>query len=326
MRAVIYLAVLVVCVGVVARTSPGLLFMLFLAYPQVWFLVEAPRPGIVWTALVTLSSGVGLLLASREAGDSSTFAIISSAVGFVFSVLMGLWVHRVIEQSRQRAELIAELEATRSELAAAHHERGVAAERERLAREVHDTLAQGYASIVLLAPTAAGQIDGKPDSAKERIGLIEEVARENLAEARRVFAAFAPPALDGSSLLDALQRLADRFERETGTPVTVELPAQLTVDRDAEVVLLRSAQEALTNVRRHAAARHVTVRVAQDDAARLVVVDDGVGFDPVSAAGTGLAGLQSRVREGGGSLDVHSAVGRGTAVSISLPLQPAGRP
>jgi signal transduction histidine kinase len=237
---------------------------------------------------------------------------------------MGLWVMSVLRHSQQRAELIEELERTRAELAQLHHAQGMAAERERLAREVHDTLAQGYTSIVVLAQTAAASLP--PGAPAEKLALIEEVARENLAEARAMVAAFSPVALDSATLVEALERLVERFGRETGLATRLDTAALGDADlsRAEEVVLLRGAQEALANVRRHAAATAVVLRVSSVGAgeARQVSVhveDDGVGFDPESAPGVGLAGLRDRAREVGGAVDVVSAPGEGTRVTVRVP-------
>ncbi|SNS27797.1 Signal transduction histidine kinase [Geodermatophilus pulveris] len=321
-RAVGYLVVLVGCFAVLAWQAPSLLFLLFLAYPQVWFLVESPRPGVLWTVLLAAASLAGPLAAARDGGDARQ-ALLSAGVGMVFSVALGIWVSRVLQQSRQRAELIEQLEATRAELAAAERERGVLAERERLAREVHDTLAQGYTSIVVLAQTAADRLDGDPAGARERLALIEEVARDNLAEARAVVAAFQPVALDDGTLVEALEQLAARFTRETGLPVRVDTAALgegPPLRRDEEIVLLRGAQEALTNVRRHAGATDVVVRLAREAGQVSVhVVDDGVGFDVAAARGAGLDGLRGRVQQVGGAVDVSSAPGEGTSVVVRVP-------
>ena len=326
-RAVGYLTVLVGVFAVLGWHAPELLFLLFLAYPQVWFLVEAIRPGLFWTVALALSSTIGPAV-SWSRGTEPLSGVIQTAVGLFFSIALGVWVSRVLEQSRQRATLIRELETTRAELAAAHHERGVLAERERLAREVHDTLAQGYTSIVVLAQSAAASVDADPAAARERLALIEEVARDNLQEARAVVAAFRPVALDGSTLVEALERLTDRFGRETGVSARVDTAALgegLALRRDEEVVLLRGAQEALTNVRRHAGARSVVVRlsrVADGAGGRQVSVhveDDGVGFDPSSARGAGLEGLRDRVEQVGGEVDVASAPGGGTRVTVRVP-------
>ena len=257
------------------------------------------------------------------------------AVALIFSVLLGWWITRVIEQSRQRAELIEELRRTRDELAAAHHEQGVTAERERMAREIHDTLAQGFLSIVTLAQAVQARMakslgqngvetiasGSNPSGELERIALIETVARENLAEARALVAAFAPVDLDGVPLADAVRRVAERFAELTGTAVDVEVSGSLTgLGRTAEVVALRAVQEALANVRRHARASRVSVAVVADGpSARVEVTDDGVGFAPAEADGFGLAGMRDRVAAVGGQVEVVSEPGRGTRLVVRIP-------
>ena len=321
-RATAHLAVLVSVIGVVAWIEPSLLFLMFLAYPMVWFLVPSALAGVPWTVVLAVASTLGPFVAFTR-GDEPLWGPGETLVGMVFSLAMGLWVHAVLARSEERAELIEELEATRAELAEAHRAQGVLAERERLAREVHDTLAQGFTSIVVLAQTATAQLPGSPGAAAERVALIEEVARDNLAEARAMVAAFAPVALDSTTLVEALERLAGRFTRETGLATrldTVALTAGAELTRGQEVVLLRGAQEALTNVRRHAAATSVVLRVSRvGDVVAVHVEDDGVGFDPAGAPGFGLAGLRDRAAEVGGELDVASAPGRGTRVTVRVP-------
>ncbi|WP_369136785.1 sensor histidine kinase [Modestobacter versicolor] len=321
-RATAYLALLVAVIGVVAWIEPSLLFLMFLAYPQVWFIVPTVPAGVVWTVVLAVASTTGPFVAWAR-GDEPLWGPGETLVGMVFSLAMGLWVHGLLAKSEERAELIQQLEATRAELAEAHHQQGVLAERERWAREVHDTLAQGYTSIVVLAQTAAAQLPGDPGAAAERVALIEEVARENLAEARAMVAAFAPVALDSATLREALERLAERFGRETGLPTrldTAALAEDAGLTRSEEIVLLRGAQEALANVRRHASATAVVLRLSHvGDVVSVHVEDDGVGFDPADAAGVGLAGLRDRAEEVGGAVDVASAPGRGTRVTVRVP-------
>jgi signal transduction histidine kinase len=325
-RAAVYLTVLVLVFGVLAWFEPSLLFLLFLGYPQVWFLSETVTRGILWTIALATASTVGPFVAWTR-GEEPISGPAQTLVGLTFSLAMGFWIFRVLEQSQQRARLIRELERTRAQLATAERERGVLAERERLAREVHDTLAQGYTSIVVLAQTAAAQLPDGADAARDRLALIEEVARDNLQEARAVVAAFAPVGLEGSTLVEALERLAERFGRETGLAVRVDtsaLDGGVALRRDEEVVLLRGAQEALTNVRRHADASSVAIRLSAvgEGEARQVSVhveDDGVGFDPAHAWGAGLDGLRGRVASVGGEVDVASSPGEGTRVTVRVP-------
>jgi signal transduction histidine kinase len=325
--AAVYLLVLVAVVSVLAWVLPELLFLLFLGFTQVWFMVPSLRAGVGWTLALGAAGTIGPLVHVAQ-GTEPLHGPAQTFVGLVFSLAMGLWVTRVLEHSAQRAALIQELESTRAELAELHHQQGIVAERERLAREVHDTLAQGYTSIVVLAQTAAAALPGDPSSAAERVGVIEEVARENLAEARAMVAAFAPVALDSATLVEALHRLAERFGRETGIATRLDSSALGGVDtgltRSEEIVLLRGAQEALANVRRHASASEVVLRVSRvgsDDGAQVSVhvEDDGVGFDPAAAAGVGLAGLRDRAEGVGGVVDVVSAPGAGTRVTVRVP-------
>lgn len=196
-----------------------------------------------------------------------------------------------------------------------------------MAAEIHDTLAQGFTSIVALAQAAqAGGTRAAADVVQERLAHIEATARENLAEARGLVAAFAPVPLADSTLAEALHRLAERFTAETGVDVRVETDddhARGALGRDGEVVLLRAAQEALANVRRHADARHVVLSLGgRDGTGALEVRDDGSGFDPARVPGFGLSGMRHRVEEVGGELDVDTAPGVGTRVLVRVPLTP----
>src|SRR5581483_7402476 len=172
-----------------------------------------------------------------------------------FAIMIGGFITGIIRQSRGRAELIDELQRTRDELAGERHEAGVRAERERLAAEIHDTLAQGLTSILMLAQAARVALDRDRASVEAQLDLVEHAARENLAEARALVASLTPPDLAERSLVEALVRLGARHTRDTGVPVEVRAsgrPASSAPGTD--VVLLRAAQEALTNVRRHAEA------------------------------------------------------------------------
>ena len=324
-----YLLVLVAVIAVLAWVLPELLFLMFIAFPQVWFMVGGLRSGLAWTLALGAAATFGPLVHLAQ-GTEPLHGPMQTLVGMACSLGMGVWVTGVVEHSQQRAGLIRELESTRAEVAALHHQQGIVAERERLAREVHDTLAQGYTSIVVLAQTASAALPAEPGVAAERLALIEEVARENLGEARAMVAAFAPMALDSATLVEALQRLAERFGRETGIATRVDTAALDGVDaglsRSEEIVLLRGAQEALANVRRHASASAVVLRIGRVGAGEAAQVsvhveDDGIGFDPTAAAGVGLAGLRDRAEEVGGAVDVTSSPGLGTRVTVRVPVR-----
>jgi len=328
--ALAYLALLVVVTVAITWLNPGGSVLLFLAYSQIWFFAETRRAGVV--ACTVLTVGVFGAIVAYEGLSSGALpaALAQGSVALAFAVLLGLWVTQIAEQSEQRADLVDQLEAAQSEIGRSHHASGVAAERERMAQEIHDTLAQGFTSIVMLAQTAESDLRrGRSDLAAERIALVERTARDNLAEARALVAAFAPVALDGAGLGEALGRLAARFAEETGVRVDLRLgDGGAPLAREHEVILLRAAQEALANVRRHAGAASVRVVLTLDvDDASLEVVDDGRGIDPAAAEGFGLRGMRERVTSGGGTLavgavDDDGGGGGGTRVQISLPTQP----
>lgn len=321
-----YLVVMIACVGVVVSATETGTLLLFIAYSQVWYFAETRLQGVLLTVLLT---GVVFVTIAVQA-DITTLAdagplLVQAGIAIVFSVVLGLWVTQVAEQSEERAELLARLEEAQAEAAASHHAAGVLAERERMAQEIHDTLAQGFTSVVMLAQSASADLRReRPDDAAARLGLIERTARENLAEARALVAASAPVGLAESTLTEALERLAARFSEETGIHVRVvaDDAALAELARDREVILLRAAQEALSNVRRHAGATTVDLVIgpASDGAVCLEVVDDGRGMPPAAVEGFGLRGMRERVTTGGGVLAVTSDVGAGTRVTVTMPV------
>ena len=200
-------------------------------------------------------------------------------------------------------------------------DRGAAEERERIARDIHDTLAQTLAGLVLLSERAGRQArDGRTDAAAEAIATIEQTAREALAESRALVARMAAVPAD-DALAAAIERLAARFRAEVGLAIDVEVAAGVDLDREQQVVLLRCLQEALANVRKHARATLVVVTVApHGEGIGMTVRDDGVGFDPSAArTGFGLDGISDRATLAGGSVEVDSVPGRGSVLTILLP-------
>jgi signal transduction histidine kinase len=307
--------------GLYAAAPIGAL-MLFVLYPQVWATVRT-RPAIG----VTLGLVAGCTVVGIAQSDPSPEALggwlLLGLISLVLALLLGLWIARIVAQSRRRAELLAELAATRATLERVSREAGVLAERERLAREIHDTLAQGFTSVLILLEAA---LSADPASAREMMGRARDTARENLAEARALVAALTPPELSRTSLPEALRRLVDRATVPSGLHAVFEVsgtPRGLPTEH--EVAVLRTAQEALTNVRRHAAASKVVVVLHyRDEGVGLRVADDGRGFDPaaVSSGGFGLEGMRSRAAGVGGVLTVDSERGRGVTICLEVPDSP----
>ncbi|WP_328998322.1 sensor histidine kinase [Kribbella sp. NBC_00709] len=316
----VLIASLIVLIGV----YPQSVFLMFIASAQIWLLCEDVREGIGLSLLLVLGVGTAQLWSAGWGWKAFWEILPWMLVSLVVSLLFGIWIEKVITQSQQRAELIEQLETARDELAEAHHSAGVMAERERMAREIHDTLAQGMTSIVMLAQAAAVELSRGAD-ASARLAAIEDTARENLAEARALVAAFTPVALSEATLTEVLRRQAERFAAETGVDVQVSLDLPddevAALPQAQQVVLLRSAQEALANVRKHARATQVLITLGlSDDGVWIEICDDGSGFTPATVSGGfGLNAMRGRVEESGGSVQVESAPGRGTRVQVLIP-------
>jgi signal transduction histidine kinase len=251
-----------------------------------------------------------LITGTGDLRGDLTIAGISAASG----IWLGLWIVRVVTQSTDRANLIAELEESRAEVERLSHEAGVTAERTRLAGEIHDTLAQGFTSIITLIQAS------DPELRDERLALAVRTAKENLAESRAIVAALSPSAL-ASGLLSSVRRQAARFSEETGLKASFRTTGEpRDLPTPVEVVLLRATQEALTNVRRHAGASEVAVLLAYAPASvRVAVRDDGCGFDTSATGGFGLPGMRSRAEQVGGVLTVHSDTETGTTIELEVP-------
>ena len=290
----------------------------FLAVPFRW---------AVGAIVVFNATPVAVALITGPAPGELTSLIASGVLTVAFSVMFGLWVFRIITQSYDRASLISELGQTRAELARANRRAGVLAERQRLSGEIHDTVAQGFTSIIMLLQAADADVGREPAAARGHLALALQTARENLAEARALVAALAPAGLEPGALDGALRRLTEAVPGRLGPPASFEVtgPA-VPLPRPAEVMLLRVAQEALANVRQHAQARQVQVGLQYGEGqVGLEVADDGVGFDPGQpGGGYGLPGMQARVDEAGGRLKVRSAPGCGTTVSVVVPVDDPG--
>lgn len=295
--------------------EPNMLLLQTLVLPLIWMTSRSTLQAV----LVTVGNGVVLGLAYGYWGDFTADALstgfISSGLSTAFSLALGLWITGIAEWGVERQHLLADLTAAQAGLETASREAGAIEERARLARDVHDTIAQSLTSIVMLAERA--RLDGSPAA----IELIESAAREALVEARALVAVTSP-APSAESLGDALRRLGDRFARETGMRVDVSA-SDAVLARDVQVVLLRCAQEGLANVRKHSGAASTQVTLAISDAAELRIRDDGRGLGGVSIdddRGFGLAGMRERVALVGGSLTVADGARAGTDLTVRIPL------
>ena len=321
-RAVTVLIVTIAVSGALTTVDTSLGFFQAFAYPAAWTLLATPRRAILASAALAIVEGLGLVVRLGASPSSIGLAITIETVSFVFAISMGIWITRIADLGTERKRLFDELSGAQAELAVLHRDAGATGERERLARELHDTIAQSLTAQVMLAQRARRELasGALSDSTLE---VLETASRQALAETRSLVAASARVELLGGGLVEALQQLGARFERESGITVTVvsSLPVEMPLARDAEVVLLRCAQEGLANVRKHSHARAVRLVLGVTEGfASVDVIDDGRGFDPSSAApGFGLSGLRDRLGLVGGSLSVDGTPGA-TTLTARLPL------
>lgn len=264
----------------------GLVPQLYMVLPTAWAFF--PMVVFVFTPQIL----------TWNAGADSALPWAAALLIAGFSQAFGWSVNRIAQQNEQRGELLQRIEALTLE-----------AERARWSAEIHDTLAQGFTSIITLL-----------QGAQPNVELALQTARENLREARALVASNAPSPLDGSSLEDALRRLVSGVTlpssfRMIGNPVG--LPTSV------EVVLLRTVQEALHNVARHSGASRVDVVLRFDeDSVSLEVRDDGRGFGE-APEGFGLRGMRARLEQVGGTLSLSSDSQNGQAgasVLVEVPL------
>ena len=254
----------------------------------------------------------------------------------------------VTELSEANRKLTASLEENaglHAQLLAQAREAGVLDERQRMAREIHDTLAQGLTGIITQLE-AAGRAGKSAGQWRHHFDSAIRLARESLSEARRSVHALQPEPLEMARLPDALAEVAERWSARNGVVAQVTTTGSARPMRpEIEVALLRTAQEALANVAKHARASRVGLTLSyMDDEVALDIRDDGVGFEPQppspaarngrrpvnggrgsnSGDGFGLTAMRQRVEGLAGTLEIESEIGTGTAISASVPAIPAG--
>ena len=334
----VFLTGLLALMTVLVIAYPWFGFFSFTGYFYVYSLLSSWRARMACAALLAVLTGVS------EAGGLPSDNTVRLAI-FLGAILVNLfivcaltWFNRIshMEQAeRERAvaelgEANRRLEATLAENAGLHkqllaqaREAGALDERQRMAREIHDTLAQGLTGIITQLQ-AAGQVGQDPVERRRHFDTAIQLARDSLTEARRSVAALRPEQLETARLAEALAVVARRWSELNRIPVHVVTTGTVRPVRpDAESALLRAAQEALANVARHAAAAHVWVTLSyMDDEVVLDVRDDGSGFDLSGGGrdgGFGLVAMRQRIEGVAGTLQVESEPGQGTAISACVP-------
>src|ERR1039458_7781943 len=327
----VFFTVLVVIMAALVLRDPWFGFLAPAGYMYAFGVLRWPwrLAGVAAVALVAGTAQVSSVNKATLLGVLVYVAVIAVNV----LPLCGLaWLeYQSDQQSDQREQALDEVTQAR--------EAGVTDERQRMAREIHDTLAQGLTGIITQLQ-AAEQASEDPAGWRRHFLAATRLARESLSEARRSVDALRPEPLERGRLSDAISDVADHWSALHG--IAAQIPttgAARPMPADAELALLRTAQEGLANVARHAEARRVWVTLSyMEHEVALDVRDDGKGFEPaqlgdgvagsrievsLAGGGFGLVAMRQRIESLSGTLQVESEPGAGTAISACIPAAPA---
>ncbi|GHF84197.1 signal transduction histidine kinase [Amycolatopsis bartoniae] len=300
------------CFGIFAYS--GFLF----AYPlgRRWRLAAFAVTALIVSA--SLAGGYPV----RLDGHGLTYLIVAGVMLALVLNSASITNH-ALAQNEERGRMIAENARLHEQLLTQARHAGVIEERQRLAGEIHDTLAQGLTGIIAQL-AAAEHVRHDPGQLSRHLELAQSLARANLAEARRSVRALRPGQLEQAGLPAALGELAREWSASSGISAEFqETGARCRVPDEVETILFRVAQEALANAAKHSGARQVNLTLTcLDDAVLLDVHDDGTGFDAAAETdGYGLPGMRHRLAKVGGTLTVESSAGYGTTLNASVPLR-----
>lgn len=304
----------------------------YLAFPLFFLYLHVlpPLPGTI--AVFAVAAIAVVAIGARHGWTIGGVA--GPTVAALAALVIGAGYRSLAHEAQRRQELIDELVATRAQLAARERTAGADAKRTRLAGEIHDTIAQGLASIQMLLHATERAAPDHPQI--DTIRLARETAGDNLKEARRVVQALRPGVLEGTSLTGALEKVAAHCPTSAdGTRPVVTVDTDLADEQNLPVpvasALVRIAQESVTNAVRHGAASRIEISVGEGPADTsgqeppriwMQVRDNGTGFDPappVAEDSFGLSTMRHRLAELGGQLSLSSAPGQGTCIRAVIP-------
>jgi len=350
----VYLTGLMACTFILAVRSPWFAFFTWIGFLHAFHYARG-----AWSWAFACTTAVAFAISQTGGFHKLTLSwivvwLVLAAVNMGLVGVFGTLGMRSEEQNQARKVMIADLaEANQrledmiaentglqAQLLTQAREAGVLEERQRMAREIHDTLAQGLTGII--TQLEAAQRTSQDEEHDRRLGNAKQLARDSLAEARRSVQALRPQALEDARLPEALAEEAARWSATSGVAAEVTTTGEpRPLHPEVEVTLLRVAQEALANVAKHAGASHAGVTLSyMGDVVTLDVRDDGAGFAPdgpdigcpkangndhdARSGGFGLTAMRQRVTRLAGQLEIESEPGAGTAVSASVPAIPLG--
>ncbi len=294
----------------------------FVLSPQV--MMDFPlKTGILWLVVYTVITGAAGIC---HEGLKSLLDMLPYTAGYVFFGFFG-WTMMQADAERKRSnQLFADLTVVHEKLQRYTEqvkELTIAEERNRIAREMHDTLGHRLTIAAVQLDGARRLIHTNPQKVEQIINTVHEQVKDGLAELRRTVAIMRAPMDDDLTLTQALARLVNQVRDATGMEIHLEMDEKIPVlPSSHRHAMFRAAQEGLTNIERHASAREVWINLHRaEEMIHLVIEDDGVGLPPESGkVGLGLTGMRERAALLDGSMNIQPRVGGGTTLRFSLPI------
>lgn len=344
-----FAALSVACLVAAAVINPSVMFVQFIVVPQLFIAFTYwPALGIV----AFMNCGFIMVAWIQTAGlygSNFTDTIVESLASVFFSGMIGIANDHLAEVNTHNLQLIERLQSQQEIIGHLSHEEGIAAERQRMAGEMHDTIAQSLTSMLALSRAALGEMGDEQDRdlALKHLRMISVIAKESLDDTRALIANSTPVALQKSGLRDALARTLSNGTDGSGKSFKLHVDEDLPVLPLAlQVAVLRIVQEAVTNIQKHSDARSFTVNLERNkdvqgvqgiqdvqrgrDELCLRIEDDGIGFEAssiseeqtsVTGHGYGFIDMRRRVEELSGSFAFSSAPGKGTRITALFPLE-----
>ncbi|MFT8593365.1 MAG: sensor histidine kinase [Bifidobacterium sp.] len=378
-RAWCFAAMAVICTALAVHMDGNAFYSQFYVIPQLFIVFDYWHA--ISTVIVTNLAiiALGALDIGQRTSQSWGSLLVSSCISVFFSAMIGSAIDKLDMVNKHNALLLHELEKDQVKIRRLSRSEGMIAERQRIAGEMHDTIAQSLSSILALARVAKIEVNSEhTEQALRHLSMIEMASQQGLDDSRRLIADTTPSSLEGSGLQTALTRTVDTFAKSHGPdcvgmpsdegsatdPRTCAMDVKLSIkDRlpelqaQEQVAILRIMQESLANIHKHSRASHVTIgigivsspgpsrqsmqRQTKEDPSgefRMVVTDDGIGFDydalqdmrrkhgpDSSGRHFGLIDMRRRAEQLGGSLEVESNNGRGTSITVILPIHAVRR-
>ena len=302
--------------GLISLTADSLLLM------GIFFPLVFSRFPIRWATGITVFQTLGLyFLYIMVYPTENWFLILVIILSLlIISTIMGAFISAIIKQSIDRLRLIDELTRSRANLMRVEREAGRLNERQRLARDIHDTLAQHFTSIIMHLAAAK---HSNFATVQTQVQQAEESARDGLDEIRRIVWDMQPEQIEKAPFIEAVEQLAARWSAENSVQVKMNVtgtPHPLA--SSAETTLLRILQEAMHNISKHAQAKKVNITFSyMEDLFVMDIADDGLGFEPSKVGnGFGMKTMRGRAEELSGTLTIESEQGVGTAIAVSIPV------